>query len=111
MRAPLTAVKAARGAEHASEERRAGTPDVAQNAAATGAVAHVRNGPHQRGSVARSLHRGRGSRHRLDGLASPGAAGRSPRLACGSFIYGPSPLSSRSVCLYAQPSDDLLTDR
>ena len=41
MGAPPTAVKAARGAEHASKERRAGAPDVAENAAATGAVAHA----------------------------------------------------------------------
>ena len=41
MGAPPTAVKAARGAENASEERRAGAPDVPENAAATGVVTHA----------------------------------------------------------------------
>ena len=41
MGAPPTAVKAARGAEHAPVERRAGAPHVAENTAATGAVAHA----------------------------------------------------------------------
>ena len=86
MRASPVAVNAARGAEHAPAERRAGASHVAENAAAKGgghergcrtshAGGHVCYGPHQRVSVARSLHGGRGSRHRLDGLASPGAAG------------------------------------
>ena len=39
--APPTAVNAGRGAEHAPAERRAGAPHVAENAAATGAVAHA----------------------------------------------------------------------
>ena len=41
MGASPTAVKAARGAEHAPKERRVGAPHVAGNAAATGAVAHA----------------------------------------------------------------------
>jgi len=39
--APPAAVNAARGAEHAPAERRAGAPHVAGNATATGAVAHA----------------------------------------------------------------------
>jgi len=39
--APPAAVYAARGAELASAERRAGAPHAAENAAATGAVAHA----------------------------------------------------------------------
>ena len=65
----------ARGAEHAPKERRAGAPQVAENAAVTGVGCRTRHaggdvcyGPHQRGSVARSLHRGHGLSHRLDGL-------------------------------------------
>ena len=41
MGASPTAVKAARGVEHAPKERRAGASYVAENAAATGVVAHA----------------------------------------------------------------------
>jgi len=41
MGAPPAAVKAECGAEHAPAERRAGAPHVAENATATGAVAHA----------------------------------------------------------------------
>ena len=53
MGASTTAVYAAHVAEHAPAERRAGAPHVAENAAATGVVAHAM----QEGSLDTNLTR------------------------------------------------------
>ena len=75
MGAPPAAVNAARGAEHAPAERRAGAPHVAENAAATGAVAHAM----QEGTFVMVLIRGKawpevftgGVVHVIGSMASP----------------------------------------
>ena len=79
MGASPAAVNDARGAKHAPAERRVGAPHVAENVAATEAVAHDM----QEGAFVMVFISGealpavfaRSLRHRLDGVTSPGAAG------------------------------------
>ena len=54
MGAPPTAVKAARGAEHAPAERRAGAPHVAENAERRAGAPHVAENAAATGAVALS---------------------------------------------------------